>query len=302
MTETVAVTGGNGRIGRSLLEHLSEQDYRTVNLSRGKRDEEHSDAYRTTDLLDAGEVYGSLTASDADAVVHLGMLPTPDRTPGFRTYESNVMSSYHVLEAAGELGIETVTLASSFSAIGGGFEPEPITVDYLPVDEDHRLTPSNPYGMGKQTLEIAADGFARRPADSPRTITSLRFPWVVDEAMAREAFVERDQTLDGLRAAENFHSQRNTLFSYAMMPDAVDLVRRTVEADFAGHERVWVSAPDTCADVPTRDLVAELYPDTDLRDTLGTDEYAPLVDTSKARALFDWTPQRSWRDLAYSSH
>jgi len=296
MTDTVIVTGGNGRIGRRLLEHLNEHDYRTVNLSRGKRDEDHSDTYRTTDLLDAGEVYGSLAKSDADAVVHLGMLPTPDRTPGFRTYESNVVSTYHVLEAAGELGVETVALASSFSAIGGGFEPDPITVDYLPLDEDHRLTPSNPYGMGKQALEIAADGFARRPDDSPQTITSLRFPWVVDEAMAREAFVESDQTLSGLRNSENFHAQRNTLFTYVLMSDTVDLIRRTVEADFEGHERVWVSAPDTCADAPTRDLVDELYPDAGVRADL--DGHAALVDTSKAERLFGWTPERSWRELA----
>ncbi|WP_226021455.1 NAD-dependent epimerase/dehydratase family protein [Halomicrobium salinisoli] len=295
MTETVAVTGGNGRVGRAVLAHLNEAGYRTVNLSRGKQSEEESDDYLTTDTLDAGEVYGSIAKSDADAVVHLGMLPTPDATPGFRTYESNAMSSYHVLEAAGELGVDRVALASSFSAMGGGFEPEPITVDYLPVDEDHRLTPSTPYGMGKQALEVAADGFARRPDDRPRTITSLRFPWVVDDEMARETFVEADRTLERLRESEHFSTQRNTLFSYVHVSDAVDLVRRAVEADFDGHERVWLSAPDTSAQTPTREVVAELYPDADLRDL--DDEYAALVDTGKAESLFGWTPEWSWRDL-----
>jgi len=299
MTDTVIVTGGNGRIGRRLLEHLNEHDYRTVNLSRGKRDEDHSDTYRTTDLLDAGEVYGSLAKSDADAVVHLGMLPTPDRTPGFRTYESNVVSTYHVLEAAGELGVETVALASSFSAIGGGFEPDPITVDYLPLDEDHRLTPSNPYGMGKQALEIAADGFARRPDDSPQTITSLRFPWVVDDDLARETFVEADRSLDGLRDSPHFHTQRNTLFSYVHADDAASLVRRAVEASFDGHERVWVSAPDTSAETPSADLAAELFPDAERRESLTDgDPCAALVDTSKAERLFDWEPTWRWRDAA----
>jgi len=138
MPEAVAVTGGNGRVGKHVLEHLASEGYRTVNLSRGKREEDHSDAYIRTDLLDAGEVYGALAKGDPDAVVHLGMIPSPEQTPGYRTYESNVMSSYHVLEAAGELGVDTAVLASSFSAIGGGFEPDAITVDYLPVDETHR--------------------------------------------------------------------------------------------------------------------------------------------------------------------
>ncbi|MCO8244752.1 MULTISPECIES: NAD(P)-dependent oxidoreductase [unclassified Haladaptatus] len=298
MIETVAVTGGNGRVGQGVLAHLNEEGYRTVNLSRGKRDETHSDVYLTTDLIDAGEVYGSLARSNADAIVHLGMLPTPDVTPGYRTYESNVMSSYHVLEAAGALGVDTVVLASSFSAIGGGFEPDGITVDYLPLDEDHRLTPSNPYGMGKQTLEIAADGFARRRENRPRTITSLRFPWVVDNDLAYETFVEADRTLAGMRESGHFHTQRNTLFTYVHMSDAVDLVGRAVEATFDGHERVWVSAPDTSAETPTREIIPEIFPDAEVRSYFDEHEHAALVDTAKARNLFDWTPEWSWRRLA----
>lgn len=298
MIETVAVTGGNGRVGQGVLAHLNEEGYRTINLSRGKRDETHSDVYLTTDLIDAGEVYGSLAKSNADAIVHLGMLPTPDVTPGYRTYESNVMSSYHVLEAAGALGIDTVVLASSFSAIGGGFEPDGITVDYLPLDEDHRLTPSNPYGMGKQTLEIAADGFARRRENRPRTITSLRFPWVVDNDLAYETFVEADRTLAGMRESGQFHTQRNTLFTYVHMSDAVDLVGRAVEATFDGHERVWVSAPDTSAETPTRKIIPEIFPDAEVRSRFESHECAALVDTAKARNLFDWTPEWSWRRLA----
>ncbi|MFU1779926.1 NAD-dependent epimerase/dehydratase family protein [Haloarcula japonica] len=299
MPESVAVTGGNGRVGQHVLEHLTAQEYRTVNLSRGKQEEDHSDAYVRTDMLDAGEVYGALAKSDADAVVHLGMIPTPDHTPGYRTYESNVMSSYHVLEAAGKLGVDTVALASSFSAIGGGFEPDPITVDYLPIDEDHRLTPSNPYAMGKQALEIAADGFARRSTDAPDTITSLRLPWVVDDDLARETFVAPDRTLAGSRASTNFHTQRNTLYAYVHTTDAVRLVERTVAASFDGHERIWISAPDTSAETPSAELAAELYPDADYQGPTADDEnpYAPLIDTTKAERLLDWQPTWSWRQL-----
>jgi len=300
MLESVAVTGGNGRVGQHVLEHLASAGYRTVNLSRGKRDEDHADAYVRTDLLDVGEVYSALAKSDPDAVVHLGMIPTPDQTPGYRTYESNVMSSYHVLEAAGELGVDTVALASSFSAIGGGFEPEPITVDYLPIDETHRLTPSNPYAMGKQAMEVAADGFARRSEDAPETITSLRFPWVVDNDLARETFVEADRTLAGLQDSAHFHTQRNTLCGYVHTSDAVTLVEAAIEATVAGHERIWVSAPDTSAETRSAELAAALYPDADYRGPSVDDEspYAALIDTTKAERLLGWEPTWSWRQLA----
>lgn len=295
MTETVAVTGGNGRIGRAVLEHLSDEGFRTVNLSRGSREESHADMYLRTDTLEMGEVYGSLAKSDADAVIHLGMIPTPESGPGFKTFESNAMSTYHVLEAASGLDIDTVTLASSLSAIGGGFEPDPIAIYALPVDESQRLTPSTAYGLGKQTLETVADGFARR-ADGPRTISSLRFPWVVDDERARETFVEPDRRLAALQDSQHFHTQRNTLFAYVHVSDMVSLVEATVTATFEGHERFWVSAPDTVTETPTVEIVESVFPEARRRDGFPESEYAALLDTSKAESLLEWTPEWQWRE------
>jgi nucleoside-diphosphate-sugar epimerase len=292
--DTVAVTGGNEELGQAVLGHLSDRGYETVNLNRGKRHGDVADGYLTTDLTDAGETYGSLAKSDADAVVHLGMVPTPDRTPPHVTYESNAMSTYHVLDAAGNLGVDTVVLASSLSALGAGFEEDPVDVRYLPVDESHPLTPTTPYGLGKQTLEVVADGFGH--ADGPTTtISSLRFPWVTDEAAMRETFVEADRSLDGLRENGDFHTARNTLFSYLAMSDAVRVVRRAVEADFDGHERFWAVAGDTTTDLASADIVERLYPDAERRASLSG--HQSLVSTEKAETKLGWAAERSWRDL-----
>jgi nucleoside-diphosphate-sugar epimerase len=292
--DTVAVTGGNGELGQPVLRHLSDRGYETVNLNRGKRRGDVADAYLTTDLTDAGETYGSLAKSDADAVVHLGMVPTPDRTPPHVTYESNAMSTYHVLDAAETLGIDTVVLASSLSAIGAGFEDDPVDVRYLPVDESHPLTPTTPYGLGKQSLEVVADGFGR--ADGPpTTISSLRFPWVIDEAAMRETFVEADRSLDALRERGVFHTARNTLFAYLPMRDAVRIVRRVVEAEFVGHERFWAVAGDTATSLPSAELADQLYPEAERRTTLSG--YESLISAEKAETVLEWTPERSWRDL-----
>nr|WP_249361357.1 hypothetical protein [Haloterrigena sp. H1] len=91
--------------------------------------------------------------------------------------------------------------------------------------------------------------------------------------------------------------QRNTLFSYVHLSDVADLVRRTVEATFDGHERVWVSAPDTSAAMPSRELAATVFPDAELRDALGDGEHAALIDTGNAETLLDWAPEWSWRQL-----
>ncbi len=51
-------------------------------------------------MTDAGEAYGAFATADADAIVHLGMLSTPDHDPGHVVFESNAMSTYNVLQAA----------------------------------------------------------------------------------------------------------------------------------------------------------------------------------------------------------
>jgi nucleoside-diphosphate-sugar epimerase len=291
--DTVAVTGGNGIVGEVLLEHFNEHGYETVNVARGKRREEVSDKYRTTDLLDAGQVYGSLASSDADAVVHMGTIRWPIEHPWHVTYESQVMTTYHVLEAATQLGIDDVVLPSSINVMGCVYQDPPTEVEYLPVDEDHPLTPRDPYAVGKHSVEVTADGFGRL-ADGPTSIATLRCPWVASEDEICENFVEPDRDLAGLEDAWH-HTTRDVLFSYIHAEDAAAIARRAVEAEFEGHERFWAVASDTTAEVLNEELVAEYYPDAEVRADLG--RYESLISIDKAMAVLDWEPEHSWRDL-----
>lgn len=293
MTDTVAVTGGNGTIGRAAIAGLSDRGFRTVNVNRGRPDHDLADSFVAADLTDPGDVYGALAKVDPDAVVHLGMIPTPTRDPGHRVFESNAMSPYLVCEAAQGVGVDTVVLASSLCAMGAGYEPDPVRPEYLPVDESHPLTPSTAYGMGKQVLEVVADGVARRD-DAPQSLVSLRFPWVTTPEHIAETFEGADRSLDGLRDIGQYHSVRNSLFSYLHVDDAVDAVVASVEADVSGHERLFLSAPDTTVTTPTADVLDEAFPEAERRRTFeGRDA---LISTAKAEELLDWRAERSWRD------
>lgn len=293
MVGRVAVTGGNGKIGEHILEHLDEHGYDTVNVARGKQREDVSDEYVTTDLLDAGEVYGALAKSDVDAVIHMGTIPNPYSHQGYRVYESNVMSGVHVLEAAEALGLESVCLASSINAMGAEHQTRPPAVEYLPVDEEHPRTPDDIYGIAKHALEVTADGIGRRPSTSV-TISSLRYPWVTTEEEMREYFVERDRTLPAL---DDVHpaTGEDVLFSYLNVDDGAAVARKAIEADYDGHETFWTVAPDTTADVPTAELAERYFPDADVRGEL--EGHDTLFDLSKAAELLDWEPEHSWRWL-----
>ena len=291
--DTIAVTGGNGKIGSGILEHLAEYGYETVNISRGKRREEISDTYVTADLLDAGETYGALAKTDADAIIHMGTIPNPYSNPDFRVYESSVISGAHVLEAADALGLESVCLASSINAMGSEHQERPVDVRYVPLDESHPRTPDDPYGIAKHAMEVTADGFGRRPS-TDMTIVSLRYPWVTTDEEMREYFLEPDRSLEALNDVHP-STGRKVLFSYLAMEDAISIARKAVEADFEGHEPFWAVAGDTTADVPTPDLVSEFYPETDILQSLSGHE--AIIDLSKAEELLGWEPRQSWREL-----
>ncbi|MFB6173969.1 MAG: NAD-dependent epimerase/dehydratase family protein [Halobacteriales archaeon] len=289
--DTVAVTGGNGKIGEAVLRELADRGYRAVNLARGKRREEVSEEYRTTDLLEAGEVYGSLAAADPDAVIHMGTIPAPTSHPGHVTYRSNAVSTYHVLEAAAGLGIGAVCLASSINVMGYDYQDAHAAVEYVPVDEAHPLTPRDPYAISKHALEVTADGFGRR-AGPPHTIASLRYPWVARGDELRERYAARGEDLAALRAA--WDRTGNDLFTYLHIADAAEVAVDAVEADLDGHEAFWAVAADTTTTVPTPELLDAFYPGADRRRELSGHD--SLIDVGEAADLLDWSPDRSWRD------
>ena len=288
--ETIAVTGGNGKIGRAIITDLNDHGYRTVDLARGKRREEHSDVYLTTDLTNPGEVYGSLAKSDADAIIHMGTIPSPTSHPGYVTFESNVMSTYHVLEAATELGLEAACIASSINAMGVAFQDEPSEIAYLPVDEDHPLTPRDPYAIGKHALEVVCDGFGRM-ADAPESIASLRYPWVASGEEIASRYAEDDRTVDAVDPAG---SGRDHLFSYLHVADAASIARLSIEAEFSGHEVFWAVAGDTTLETDTATVADRIYPELDQRRPFEGRE--SLISIEKARSQLGWEPTRSWTD------
>lgn len=290
--ETIAVTGGNGKIGGAILEHLDSHGYETANIARGGRREEVSDTYITTDLLDAGEVYGALAKTDADAVIHMGTIPDPNSNPGFRTYESNAMSAVHVLEASEALGLDSCCLASSINAMGAEHQRRAPHVEYLPIDEAHPRTPDDIYGIAKDAMEVTAAGFGRRP-DSELTISTLRFPWVPTEAEIIESFTEADRSMATLKNDDPW-SGRDVMFSYLHIEDAATVARKSVEAEYSGHESFWTVASDTTAAVPTEQLISEFFTDAERRGPF--EGHEALFDLSKAKAMLDWEPEHSWRE------
>jgi nucleoside-diphosphate-sugar epimerase len=291
--ETVAVTGGNGRIGSAILAECVAHGYETVNVARGDRREEVSDRYVETDLLDPEAVTDALQTADPDAVIHMATIGSPEGVSRRAVYESNVMTSFHVLDAATDLDVDRVCLPSSINALGAAYQAAPTDVRYLPVDEDHPRTPRDPYAMGKHAMEVTADAFGRMP-DGPSSIASLRFPWTAGTELIREKLAEPDRSL-GSGSLDSGPGDRDELFSYLHVADAGAVARRAIEVDLGGHEIFWTVANDTTVDAPSAEVVEEYYPDVEVRRQIGDTD--PLIAIEKAEQLLGWEPERSWRDV-----
>jgi nucleoside-diphosphate-sugar epimerase len=151
----------------------------------------------------------------------------------------------------------------------------PFVPRYLPVDEDHPPTHRNPYSLSKQVGELAADMFSRLGRTVP---VSLRPAWVVAPGEVRaKGLLDTQDLKDGLPG----------LWSCTDARDVARACQAAIEADLKGHEVFNLSAPDTFAPLPTRELVRRLWPDlTDVRDA--QEGYRSLIDCRKAARLLGW--------------
>ena len=129
----VLVTGSTGAIGQPLIRHLLGRGHQVRGFAR-----------RPTPGLDDA-VQGDLTDQDAvrravegmDTVVHLGAYPNPadfiDLLLG-----PNVVGLYYVCEAAVELGVKRLILASTVQVTTGHkFRDRPVTVEDGPAPVNH---------------------------------------------------------------------------------------------------------------------------------------------------------------------
>ena len=147
----VLVTGGAGYIGSVVVDHLIEQGEQVVvldDLSRG-----HRDAVNEAAVFRRGSVGdGSLVRSIAGefplrACLHFaGLIAVAESmAEPLRYFEINVAQSIRLLEALAESAVPGVVFSSSAAVYG-----DPVRI---PIDEEHPLAPTSPYGAGKAMVE-----------------------------------------------------------------------------------------------------------------------------------------------------
>ena len=153
----IAVTGGNGRLGKVVINQLLEQDHQVISLDWGGIPTlGHEPFFIKLDLTHLGPLVEVLHG--CDAIIHLAAILNPEDYPPGIGYINNTVGSYHVLHAATSLGIHHVCLASSINALGGA-RSQIGRYDYFPVDEYHPTYNEDDYALSKWIMEQQAYSF-----------------------------------------------------------------------------------------------------------------------------------------------
>ena len=194
------------------------------------------------------------------------------------TFRINTMSTYNVFSAAVQHGLERIVWASSETLIGLPFEHE--APRYAPIDEDHPRLPEFHYALSKLAGEVIAEQFNRW---SGIPFIALRISNIMEEHDYTERFPRfwDDATLRAWN-----------LWGYVDARDVAQAVRLSLTADVEGAEPFLVAASDTCMPQRSADLMAEVYPEVEVRATLRDRE--TLLSIDKARAMLGYEPIHSW--------
>jgi len=277
----ITVTGAWGKAGRAVVADLREHGYDVVATDVAGTTGESATLGVTllrADLSDYGQAVEALAGSEA--VVHLGNIPAPGHTTGPETLNRNTAANSNVFLAAARLGLRKVVWASSETTLGLDFGPD-APPRYAPVDEAHFPVPRSAYALSK----VLGEETARHVAEwSGVPFVGLRL-----------SNIHRPEDYAAVPSYwRDVRSRMWNLWGYVDVRDVAAACRQALEADTTGSQNVVVAAADTVMDVPSADLMAQVFPDVPLtRPVAGHDT---LLAIDAARELFGYAPAHSWRD------
>jgi len=288
----IAVTGGAGRLGRSLVAGLAERGHEVVSLDRDRGEERDGVEHIAVDLLDREAAHLAVSASRADALIHLAAIAVPFSAPEDVILRTNTVLAHNVLTAGLEARVGRIVAASSPTVLGygapGGWLPE-----RLPLDETSPTRPWNAYALSKQIIEDAVRMLARQSEDAARFAVFRPCYVIAPEEWAgaptQQGHTVRERLDDPALAAP-------ALFNYVDARDVAAFADVLLEAlpELPQAETFFVGADDALAREPLAELLPRFVPGTEAL-AAGLTGDSPAFSNAKARRVLGWRPQHHWR-------
>jgi UDP-glucose 4-epimerase len=292
MSKRIIFTGGSGKAGRHVVPHLLQHGYQVLNLDL--RPLEHPGVHTLiTDVTDGGQVFNAMTSyfdmsefrkpggrRPPDAVVHFAAVARNLIQPDAATFHANVMSTYHVIEAATTLGVRKVVIASSETTYGVCFAD--VDTDYacFPLEEDYDVDPMDSYGLSKLLNEKTARAFAMRTGAD---IYALRIGNVIEPS--------EYALFPGFLADPP--SRKKNAWSYIDARDLGQIVRLALEKDGLGFQVFNAVNDHITAKLPTAEFLARYSPGVPIRRPL--EGFEAPISNRRIRDVLGFREEHDWR-------
>jgi nucleoside-diphosphate-sugar epimerase len=295
--DNVLVTGASGLLGQAIVREMQEKcRVRGFDMRRGEAPID----WHTGDLTDAAAVAEAVKGQDA--ILQVAAIPNIWSGTGEKTMQVNVVGLYLLLSAAEQAGVRRVVICSSDSVVGYTVrEGMMLPPQYLPVDLDHPLQPTDPYGLSKLLGEELGRSFANR---GKMEVIVLRpvfvaYPQMYGEIRAR---AKSPDTYRGTPAGGPSSAGGGPCWHYVDPRDAATAFRLALEMPYAGFARFFVSANNTLAPEPTLERFERLMgrkPEVRRPEHFEMNPFAPLYDLTAAREILGFKAQHDLRSMAF---
>jgi len=273
----ILVTGGQGKVGRFVVQELVNSADEVTVFDRVPDPERGAIKYLVGDIQDLGQVMEAMHG--ADAVIHLAAIHNPNIATATVTYQTNVVGTFNVHHAAFRLGIKRVVSASSNAVVGWSYSDN-FVPDYLPVDEDHPLRPEDAYGLSKEIGETIARSYALNGLET----VSLRPSGVVTP-----------EELEAIKKAGGRKPSGFQAYSYIDARDLAVAFRLAVVRPLPGATVMFVVADDSTIAEPLCELYPRIKPSIGDKAIKLTGSRAAYAN-ARAKKLLGWKPVYSWRN------
>ena len=148
----ILITGGAGYIGSHVNKQLHKEGYDTVvldNLQYGHEDAVKWGEFVKCDLADTKKLDSVFNKFDIDGVMHFAAFTSVAESIEFpdKYFKNNYKNTLNLLDSMRNADVRKFIFSSTAAVYG---IPEKI-----PITENHKLNPINPYGKSKLLVELA---------------------------------------------------------------------------------------------------------------------------------------------------
>ena len=157
MKKIALITGAEGFIGSHLVKFLQAKGWSVAGTYLQKSSAAFPSLpnlrFEQCDLRNGQRISEILSEFQPTHIFHMGAqsLPTLSWSDPVTTFESNIMGSLHLLEAARRMKRLPVIVSACSSAEYGN-----VPASAIPVKEEQPLQPLHPYGISKVCLDLLA--------------------------------------------------------------------------------------------------------------------------------------------------